>query len=614
MGRVGTRAIGLGLAALAITGATLLARSPLGASSASRSIYVDYEHGNDAADGRTVATAWKHSPGDPEASGNAGRHRLGPGDNVLFAAGVRYRGTIVINGDGTPGRPITFSSVDSARPAILDGSDPVVQIRGCTSSADCGGASEWQRLSRITLPTSAGRGDPALFMASGELWLAQDPNPPDRFYHHDITAFQAVESARIATGAVPAPFPISRSSAQPLGARIAVWVRGNVVKYRPVSAFSDGIAHFDPTGLSLYEDRSTRIATVNHPAIIDQPGEYAILDRHLMVAWLPARGTVSVASGRSGIDLAGHAHVVIQNLVFENFADDGASTRSGVGIINARSTARDIAIRANRFQAFHNPLGQGPIIIKHVDGLEISGNQIRSVAQGSGMRISSPAANVRIERNQIRRLGRTGVMLMGVHGALVRLNRIDDARGVHGNGISAYRDNRRVRIVGNSVIRSPRPLTFHGDRNKSGVPNDLTISNNLLIGTEDSGAALASWGAQTTNVTIERNVLLGRKMGALLNGGDTNVLFDHNLATGLILNKERVGAWQIGRNNHYLALTWQQKKGQLDGGLDRSVRRDQAYALAEATSAPPSICSIITAGLPAGAETDDRRIGDRIIC
>ena len=78
--------------------------------------HVDYEHGNDANDGTTPRTAWKHAPGDAAASGRPNLTNLIPGDHVIFAGGVVYRGAIRITASGTPEKPIVFEARPTARP------------------------------------------------------------------------------------------------------------------------------------------------------------------------------------------------------------------------------------------------------------------------------------------------------------------------------------------------------------------------------------------------------------------------------------------------------------------------------------------------------------------
>ncbi len=70
--------------------------------------FIDYEGGNDTADGLTGSTAWKHHPWDPQASGNA--RRCSGADTFVFKRGVYYRGTIRAAESGTADKPIRLTS------------------------------------------------------------------------------------------------------------------------------------------------------------------------------------------------------------------------------------------------------------------------------------------------------------------------------------------------------------------------------------------------------------------------------------------------------------------------------------------------------------------------
>ncbi len=70
--------------------------------------YIDYENGDDNADGQSKATAWKHHPWDPSAGGNAasesGIH------TYVFKKGVIYRGELFAEESGTPMENIQLTS------------------------------------------------------------------------------------------------------------------------------------------------------------------------------------------------------------------------------------------------------------------------------------------------------------------------------------------------------------------------------------------------------------------------------------------------------------------------------------------------------------------------
>lgn len=88
--------------------------------------YIDFAGGNDAADGRTQQTAWKHHPWDPAATGNAaackGIH------TYVFKRGVEYRGQLIAGESGEAGNPIRLTS-DPAwgeGEAVICGSQQVI--------------------------------------------------------------------------------------------------------------------------------------------------------------------------------------------------------------------------------------------------------------------------------------------------------------------------------------------------------------------------------------------------------------------------------------------------------------------------------------------------------
>ena len=99
--------------------ATLPVRTP--------TYYVDFGAGSDAADGKSQATAFKHAPGDANATGIAQSTTLVAGDVVLLRGGVVYQGTITITASGTSAKPIVLEGGPQQKwgsgRAIVDGQD-----------------------------------------------------------------------------------------------------------------------------------------------------------------------------------------------------------------------------------------------------------------------------------------------------------------------------------------------------------------------------------------------------------------------------------------------------------------------------------------------------------
>lgn len=588
----------------ALLGALWLCWSMLGgaspANAAPATYHIDYAGGRDSNDGRARTSAWKHAPGDPEATGNPADMRLGPGDRLIFAGGVRYRGSIVLDAKGSAEAPIVLSGETGGKPAIIDGSDPVANVRRCASASECGGVAGWQRMMLIGFAEPLAE-NAVLFSDAGPLHLSQGPNPSDFFYRDEIADFIEADGARLERGEAELPAELARAIGGPGERMIAIWVKPNRVAYRPITALEGAVARFDPTGLKMYTDRPSWIAVAAHPALVDAPGEYAMLPgrRAAIALLLEGAQSVSVAQGRGGIDLAGSEYIAIRDLGFENMADDGKDYRTGVAIMAMRKPARGIRIENNRFRNFVMPRGQGTITFKNVGDVVVTGNLIESVSLGSGMRLSV-GANYRIENNEIRRIGRTGIMLMIVDGALVTGNRISDVRGVHGNGVSAYLGNRNIRFLANTIIGSKQPATFHGNGSKQPPAEGILFANNLMIATDDALGALISWGSDTRGVVIRNNVLLGGGKGALrLSPKDSGVVVADNVIAGLLVTGEQPANWRMS-GNVYTELSFQQRKG--DDASSSSLLR-ATEALGRDGAPPAEICAVIgQSTLPLSAE------------
>jgi hypothetical protein len=94
--------------------------------------YIDFADGDDANDGRTRQSPWKHHPWDPQATGNAAACR--GIHTYVFKRGVDYRGQLLATESGKPELPIRLTSDPDwgQGDAVLCGSE---QITGWTLGA-----------------------------------------------------------------------------------------------------------------------------------------------------------------------------------------------------------------------------------------------------------------------------------------------------------------------------------------------------------------------------------------------------------------------------------------------------------------------------------------------
>jgi hypothetical protein len=306
---------------------------------------------------------------------------------------------------------------------------------------------------------------------------------------------------------------------------------------------------FDPAGIRLYPDRPGRYALTGSAAAIGAPGQYATAGPGRAIVWARPGGTLMIGNGRGGFDLNGRSHIAITGFVFrhQTAASDGRT--EGAAITRAGRQGSGLVIDGNRFENSSLWDGKGVITLSHIDDVKISNNSIAGIERGSGMRMGANTSRVVVTGNRIDRVGRTGIAFLGASDSRIADNVITNLRGVHGNGISLYLNNRGVTVVNNRILETDRPMTFRGDA-KVASPGDhgFTIERNIFIATSTAQAALTSWGANTRDVTIRNNVLIAPRGGLLANGSDTGVTIADNYLSGIIFHRGQGAGWTVADN------------------------------------------------------------------
>lgn len=541
------------LARAAIAVAVLgLATVALRSRSEASVFYVDYAHGSDDAAGTQPTAAWKHAPGDPTAGGKALAADLKPGDVVRFRGAVAYRGTVRVPASGTTDQPIVFSGDEwGPEPAVFDGSDPVASSEPCPSAEACGGASEWRRLRLVTFAPPA-TGETKLFDQAGPLFESQYPPVKDRMFSDQLDEYELLPLDRAAAaqrGEIRSA-KLARLVQGDVGrAQLSIWVQGNTVERRPVTAVEADRILFPAAGLRLYDDRPDRYAVVGAVGLVDRPGDFAVLAPGRAVIAPRPDASVSVGSGRNGFNFGGRSHIVLRGFVFEHFFGPETAWK-GLPVFNTGGVSTHLVIEKNVFRDCSLFNGAGVITLASVTDATVEKNLVADIERGSGVRTSlKPVANVRIAENQFTRLGRTAIALLGASDAVVTKNSITGLRGIHGNGISLYLDNRRVEVSDNRVTDTTRPMTFHGDDGRTSPgDHDFRIVGNTFITDDAEAGALTSYGAGTRNVTIEHNVLIGPKHALMLSPTDTGVVVRENQTTDIFIKGPRPSGWVIERN------------------------------------------------------------------
>ena len=513
--------------------------------------YVDYAGGRDSANGTSPATPLQHAPGDPAATGTAANARLGPGDTVRFKGGVTYRGSIRARFDGAAGQPITYAGAGyGTGAAIIEGADPVTAVAPCASAAACGGAAAWQKLSIVTFapPQTAFI---KFYDAEGILQESQWPAPSDAFFSDDINSFAVsalADKDKIESGQLNSPKLAALLKGAP-GGTVQIWVFGNMVVRRPVTGIDGSVLRFDPGGIRLYPDRPGRYALTGSVAAIGAPGQYAEVGPGRAIVWVRPGGGLMIGNGRGGFDVGGRSHITISGFVFRHQTAAFGARSEGAPISRAGAVGTGLIIDGNRFEDSALWDGKGVITLSGIDGARITNNSIARIERGSGMRVGVNTRHITVTGNSIDRVGRTGFAFLGASDSEISDNVITNLRGVHGNGMSLYLNNRRISVTNNRVLETVRPMTFHGDRNTVAPgDHDFTIERNIFIATDNAQAALTSWGAKTRGVTIRNNVLVASRGGLLANEGDTGVTISDNYLSGIIFNRSQPAEWTVANN------------------------------------------------------------------
>lgn len=178
--------------------------SPLSAAT----YYVDFSGGNNQADGLSPQTAWKHSPGDKNATDEPKAVVLAGGDTILFKGGVIYFGEIAISASGSEGKPIKLDGNSAGTfgqgRAILDGAQIITEWKPVESQEAVLGNPLWKdiRYADLDVDTSSNFNQSGyvlhrdkntkvqapwqrVFLVDGErkvLPIAQRPKPTDPFF------------------------------------------------------------------------------------------------------------------------------------------------------------------------------------------------------------------------------------------------------------------------------------------------------------------------------------------------------------------------------------------------------------------------------------------------
>ena len=547
-------------AAALMAATALMAAAP--ADAQGRTFYIDFQGGDDSADGRSPATAWKRGPWDSQSAGAARRLAIQPGDSFRFKGGVRYRGTMAPRGAGTAANPILFdgSSWGLSR-AIFDGSEPLSSVRRCTSAADCLGSPHWKNLWRGAVPATA-RWTDWIFVGDQPLQPAQYPSlTMDE--SDDVSKFLTIpraELAQLQAGAIRHALPAGLDAGTPV---LALWVKPNEIAYTQDVQFAGAGLQFAGAqwmngSLNPYLDRDNKFSILNAPMMVNRPGLFAMSPKHgIAIFWPEGAATArtpqaSIGGGRIALNINSLDHAVIRGFSFANFAARPKNYASGTAIL-ANMATEGLRIEDNAFRGIVNLANRmGALSIANASNLVVRRNQFQRLPATSAIVVDNAPGPVLIQCNKIADIGRTGIRHSNVVGSRILGNDIRGLNGIHGNGITAYNDVRDVLIAGNVVVDTLRPLTVNGSatpRFTHGTPG-VRARDNILISTSRDGAAVTSYG-RTLGLVVEDNFLSAPRFAIRLNGSETGFDATGNTLVGGVNVADRSSMFDASANTQH---------------------------------------------------------------
>ncbi|MEH6475008.1 MAG: right-handed parallel beta-helix repeat-containing protein [Sneathiella sp.] len=551
----------------------------------SKEIYVDFEDGSNSNKGFSETEAWKHAPGDPAGFGNPSRYTLQPGDVVLFKGGAEYLGSIILNGDGDPSKPITYKGNGwGEEKAIMSGSKTVnVAFEKCVSSADCFDNDNWEKLYKSNLAEKINPLSPVVIGGERQ-WLAQTPNQTDPFWFDDITQYLPLDPTDSDVSLTNRSLMLNEQDITLApedwkSAYIAIWMQPNTVVIQNVTDVKPetNTIFFQSVENKPYTDREFFFSVFNRSSDIDRSGEFAIVD-DVILLWpsnleILKSIVISVNERAVGFDLRGKSNIVIEGFEIRQYYGGSEGWKSGAAIFNSTKTSENITISENNISDLKSVEGVGAIQLHHMKNVLVKNNIVSKNQKNSGIRLAYSEDAI-IRDNIINRIGRTGIRLIDTKNVEVSGNQLSDIRGGHGNGMSVYLKNLNTLIASNIVIDTPSAFTFHGTGNPSEAKN-LWLLNNVFLG------RVNSWGRNYSSVVILHNLFFdpnARGKSLQIPGKETDVVLVNNIIDGLLV-KPPQSDW-IMSGNVYTELGWTQSRqygwilepgGLIEKGLAESI-------------------------------------------
>ena len=459
--------------------------------------FVDFDAGTNASAGTATGTAWKHCPGDPNATGSA-NITLAAGDTVNFKGGVAYRGYVSVNASGSAaGGYITYQGDAAVHgwgtgKAIIDGTvDASFTWTPCANAADCYTNANWANIYYSPIPTAMTNTPfrSILVDSTSMLPLSQDPNPTNRMWIDQTAAWYTPTSLTSSTCVDTVRFTNPDPNYY-RETRIGRWLTGNEVDTQLITGFdpaNDRITN--STGIAIAG--TPLYSLFNHPALIDQAGEYAVRTNENRIYYWPLASdnpsshTYTIGTLIYGFVSLGKSYTYVNGFVIRGqFGEEGLAGRRGmafesdsVTLTQSNTVVANCEIKLIRSMSGETApkIGDNWLITVLRKQSTITNNFIHDCFGGG---IFAGGDALLVTGNVISNMTRTGMYINSATNALITNNVVKALVGTHAQGVSIYGQDasyycNNVRFERNIIQVPNQTLTMQYSTN-------VVIANNIF--------------------------------------------------------------------------------------------------------------------------------------
>lgn len=524
--------------------------------------YVDFDGGSDASSGTSAASAWKHAPGDRNATGLAASAKVGAGTTILFKGGVAYRGSIAVPASGTSASPVVYKGDGwGSAKAIIEGAEPITNFTRCTSQADCAGNPNWAYIYHAAItPASylSSETDIRLNITQGSQIIipAQFPMSTSRYYQVSEN-YYSVPVSKVTSTSISDARLATLGGSSLVGSYVYIWANPNDIYFQKITGYNASTNTITFPSASLYTDRDTKyaIANVANGAVFNQAGEYYYNSGTRMLYVWPLAGVnpvgtnaITIAARTSGFDLNGQSNVTVTGFFIEK--QSGDQYGEGAGIFKGASSPTSGITITNNEMALMQTNGYAAVSLGNVSNVNISNNYIHDIlGDMRGIQIVG-GSGATIANNHLNNIARTGIYFGGVKSSLITGNLMEASYSSHGNGISVYQGSSDIEVSNNKVVDSNIAFTMEASAN-------LNIHNNIFDGSKRTGNVMADWSSMTGTNKIVNNTIVGSNNGFALHlASDANA--HYTVANNIIDGGGERTSTSVYSKNVYVGLLWNQ--------------------------------------------------------